>query len=80
MWYSALAGQYVGEVSISVGVAVSEDGYTWERLGSDPIISPQQTGWTSSRVLDVEVLERPDGALLMVGYAVSRESTNPRVS
>ena len=77
MWYSALAGQYVGEVSISVGVAVSEDGYTWERLGSDPIISPQQTGWTSSRVLDVEVLERPDGALLMVGYAVSRESTNP---
>lgn len=78
MWYSALAGQYdMPDTPIHVGVAVSEDGYTWQRLQEEPIISPQAGTWTSSRVLDVEVLPQADGSLLMVGYAVSKEPPNP---
>ncbi len=77
MWYSALDGQLKPESAISVGVAVSEDGYTWDRLTQAPIITPQEDSWTSARVLDVEVISREDGSLLMVGYAVSKEGTNP---
>jgi hypothetical protein len=77
MWYSALAGQFVNDPPISIGVATSEDGFTWTRLQADPIITPESKTWTSARVLDVEVLAQPDGSLLMVGYAISNTPPNP---
>ena len=77
MWYSALAGQFTEGVPISVGVAVSEDGYTWERLGDAPILSPEEGTWRSQSVLDVEVLEREDGSLIMVGYGRPLEPPIP---
>ena len=77
MWYSALAGQFSEGVPISVGVAVSEDGYNWERLGDAPILSPEEGTWRSQSVLDVEVLEREDGALIMVGYGRPLEPPIP---
>lgn len=79
MWYSALAGQFSQDdpPPISVGVAVSEDGYVWERLQATPLLSPEPESWTSSRVLDVEVLVEEDGSLLMVGYGISKTPPNP---
>ncbi len=77
MWYSALAGQFSEGVPISVGVAVSEDGYTWERLLDEPILSPEAGTWRSQSVLDVEVLEREDGSLIMVGYGRPLEPPIP---
>lgn len=76
MWYTALAGQLKNNPSLAVGVAVSEDGFDWQRLTEEPIIA-SKAGWTSRDVLDVEVLPRPDGTLLLVGYAHSTAVFNP---
>ncbi|MCF6257355.1 MAG: hypothetical protein L3K25_13815 [Gammaproteobacteria bacterium] len=77
MWYSALAGQLQNNTPISVGVATSEDGFTWKRVQQTPVIAPTVNTWTDFRVLDVEVFPQANGSLLMVGYATSNIAPNP---
>lgn len=77
MFYSALQGQLGPDTPVSVGVATSEDGYTWTRHTNNPILSPTPNSWMDFRVLDVEVLIEPNGDLLMVGYATSKTPPDP---
>ncbi len=79
MWYTALAGQFdfANPPELAIGVATSEDGYTWTRLQDTPIITPMPLSWTSSRITSPEVLLEPNGDLLMVTYAVTNEAPLP---
>ena len=79
MWYTGYVPPLDVESDqlIAVGVAVSEDGYSFERLADEPILSPEPDSWMDKRVLDVEVLREPDGSLLMVGYGQSKTQPHP---
>lgn len=71
MWYSAFENP-LDVNPMAIGLATSEDGYSWSRVGSEPVIKPAAPGtWNDFRVLDPEIIVEPDGSLLMAAYATS---------
>ncbi len=78
MWYSAFGeGELQDDTTISIGLAQSEDGYSWERVGNAPVLTPAAASWYDTRVLDGEVIVEEDGSLLMAAYGKSNVPVLP---
>jgi len=79
MWYTSFIEPLdVDTTLLSIGVATSEDGFSWERHSSNPVITPDGSpGWNSKKILNGEVLLRQDGGLLITAYGASLEAENP---
>lgn len=79
MWYSAWQGELDFAVtSMSIGVAVSDDGVTWTRARTEPILTPDSdVWWRDLRVLDCDVIVDADGSLLMAAYGSASALVSP---
>jgi hypothetical protein len=74
LWYSAYRNPLGPTTSIAIGVATSEDGIHWTKHRGNPVITPGPPGaWNDLRVLAPDVIEEPDGSLLMVAYGSSHK-------
>jgi predicted GH43/DUF377 family glycosyl hydrolase len=63
MWYTGQAGG-----RSAIGHAVSEDGRTWKRTGSGPVLSPEQT-WEKAAVMCPHVLWDEEGRQFRLWYS-----------
>jgi hypothetical protein len=73
MWYSGYREPLADDTRIGIGLAVSDDGVSWTRVGEGPVLPPGPAGtWYAHRVLAPDVIEEPDGSLLMAAYGQTR--------
>ena len=73
LWYSGLDSPLSGKTKIAIGLATSDDGVHWSRHLNSPILCAGIKGsWDDSRVLAPDVIEEPDGSLLMCAYGQSK--------
>jgi hypothetical protein len=68
LWYSGWSGPLRPNTSISIGLALSDDGIHWTRYTHNPILSPNQSGWPTLSVLAPDVVQQADGSLVMAAY------------
>lgn len=74
LWYSAYRNPLVPTTRIAIGVATSQDGIHWTKHPGNPVIKPGPSGaWNDLRVLAPDVIEEPDGSLLMAAYGTSHK-------
>lgn len=72
LWYSAYRNPLGPTTAIAIGVATSPDGMHWTKHPGNPVIVPGPRGtWDDLRVLAPDVIEEPDGSLLMAAYGSS---------
>jgi hypothetical protein len=68
MWYSGYDGELLDTTRISLGLATSSDGITWERHG-DPVLGPGAAGtWNDLRTVSPDVALDADGSLILVAH------------
>ncbi len=76
MWYSGYREPLDSGTRIGIGLAVSDDGVHWTRVGDGPVLGPGPAGaWNDLRVLAPDVIVEPDGSLLMTAYG--QKTTDP---
>jgi hypothetical protein len=69
MWYSGYDGELTDSTRISIGLATSSDGVTWQRYPSNPVLPPGAPGtWNDLRTVSPDVLVDDDGSLLLVAH------------
>ena len=74
LWYSGYKNPLGPTTPISIGVATSQDGIHWTKFETNPVITPGPRGsWNDLRVLAPDVIEEPDGSLLMAAYGASHK-------
>ena len=72
MWYSGHREPLGNSTRIGIGLATSTDGVHWTRAGNGPVLDAGAAGtWDDLRVLSPDVLEQPDGSLVMAAYGMS---------
>lgn len=71
MWYAGYREPLADSTRIGIGLATSDDGVNWTRIGDGPVIRPRAGSWYDQRVLSPDVLALPDGSLLMAAYGQS---------
>jgi hypothetical protein len=79
MWYSGYDGALLDTTRISLGLATSTDGITWERYTNNPVLGPGDPGsWNDLRTVSPDVLVDTDGSLVLVahGQATGDPSNN----
>lgn len=65
MWYDGHAGDQSLAPDRSIGIAVSDDGLTWNRSGTEPVLTPGTEGsWDELRVFDPNVVAHDDGFVM----------------
>jgi len=74
LWYSGYKNPLLPSTPIAIGVATSHDGIHWTKHPANPVIKPGPAGsWNDLRVLAPDVIEEPDGSLLMAAYGSSQK-------
>ncbi|PWN06011.1 hypothetical protein [Rhodohalobacter mucosus] len=70
MWYSGYEEPLdLMNTPIYIGLALSEDGITWERSPYNPVVGPSAPGhWNDLRVVSPHVIRLDDGSLLMAAH------------
>ena len=72
MWYSGYREPLGAGTRIGIGLASSDDGVHWTRVGNGPVLGPGLPGsWDDLRVLSADVQIEPDGSLLMAAYGLA---------
>lgn len=65
MWYDGHAGDQTSTRDRAIGVALSEDGLTWTKAGTEPVLTAGDLGdWDELRVLDPNVVASEDGYVM----------------
>ena len=61
MWYSGYREPLGNATRIGIGLAVSDDGVHWTRVGDGPVLGPGAAGtWNDLRVLSPDVIVEPE--------------------
>lgn len=79
LWYSGYREPLSSTTRIGIGLAVSDDGVHWTRVGTGPVLDHGTTGaWNDLSVLSPDVVQEADGTLLMAAYGL--RTTDPGVN